>query len=40
MILRINDLDDLVDQALYLNDLNPHGLSKELVLAGWQHNSR
>ncbi|CAH1111121.1 unnamed protein product [Psylliodes chrysocephalus] len=36
----INDLDDLVDQALYLNDLNPHGLSKELVLAGWQHNSR
>ncbi|CAH2016218.1 unnamed protein product [Acanthoscelides obtectus] len=36
----INDLDDLTDQALYLNDLNPHGLSKELVLAGWQHNSK
>nr|CAH7747443.1 unnamed protein product [Callosobruchus chinensis] len=36
----INDLDDLTDQALFLNDLNPHGLSKELVLAGWQHNSK
>ncbi|KAG5877871.1 hypothetical protein JTB14_031387 [Gonioctena quinquepunctata] len=36
----VNDLDDLTDQALYLNDLNPHGLSKELVLAGWQHNSK
>nr|XP_023019208.1 soluble guanylate cyclase 89Db-like [Leptinotarsa decemlineata] len=36
----INDLGDLKDQALYLNDLNPHGLSKELVLAEWQHNSK
>ncbi|CAG9858831.1 unnamed protein product [Phyllotreta striolata] len=36
----INDLEDLTDQALFLNDLNPHGLSKELVLAGWQHNSK
>lgn len=23
-----------------MNDLNPHGLSKEMVMAGWQHNSR
>lgn len=26
--------------SLYLNDLNPHGMSKELVLAGWQHCGR
>ncbi|XP_045483815.1 soluble guanylate cyclase 89Da-like [Harmonia axyridis] len=36
----INDLDELPEQGLYLNDLNPHGLSKEMVLAGWQHNSK
>lgn len=37
---RINDLDELPEQGLFLNDLNPHGLSKEMVLAGWQHNSK
>lgn len=26
--------------ALFLNDLNSHGLSREMVLAGWQHFSR
>lgn len=26
--------------GLYLNDLNPHGLSREMVMAGWQHCSR
>jgi len=26
--------------GLYLNDLNPHGMSRELVLAGWQHCGR
>ncbi|XP_044258935.1 soluble guanylate cyclase 89Db-like [Tribolium madens] len=36
----INDLDELPEQGLYLNDLNQHGLSKEMVLAGWQHNSK
>ncbi|XP_044761519.1 soluble guanylate cyclase 89Da-like [Coccinella septempunctata] len=36
----INDLDELPEQGLYLNDLNPHGLSREMVLAGWQHNSK
>nr|XP_022904933.1 soluble guanylate cyclase 89Db-like [Onthophagus taurus] len=36
----INDLDELPEQGLYLNDLNNHGLSKEMVLAGWQHNSK
>lgn len=36
----INDLDELPEQGLFLNDLNPHGLSKEMVLAGWQHNSK
>lgn len=40
MCFSINDLDDLTEQALYLNDLNPHGLGKEMVLAGWQHNSK
>lgn len=37
---RINDLDDLPNLGIYLNDLNQHGLSKEMVLAGWQHGSR
>ncbi|XP_018562428.1 soluble guanylate cyclase 89Db-like [Anoplophora glabripennis] len=36
----INDISELPDQGLYLNDLNPHGLSKEMVLAGWQNNSK
>ncbi|KAK9758685.1 hem-NO-binding [Popillia japonica] len=36
----INNLDELPEQGLYLNDLNSHGLSKEMVLAGWQHNSK
>lgn len=26
--------------GLYLNDLNPHGLSREMVMAGWQHCSK
>lgn len=37
---RINNLDELLNMGLYLNDLNPHGMSKELVLAGWQHCGR
>lgn len=36
----INNLDELHEMGLYLNDLNPHGLSREMVLAGWQHCSR
>lgn len=36
----INDLDELPELGLYLNDLNHHGLSREMVLAGWQHNSK
>ncbi|KAJ8919157.1 hypothetical protein NQ315_012143 [Exocentrus adspersus] len=36
----INDISELPDQGLYLNDLNPHGLSKEMVLAGWQNSSK
>ncbi|XP_039307262.1 soluble guanylate cyclase 89Da [Solenopsis invicta] len=36
----INSLDELLNMGLYLNDLNPHGMSKELVLAGWQHCGR
>ncbi|GBP93317.1 Soluble guanylate cyclase 89Db [Eumeta japonica] len=33
----IENLDELHGIGLYLNDLNPHGLSRELVMAGWQH---
>ncbi|XP_050303874.1 soluble guanylate cyclase 89Db-like [Anthonomus grandis grandis] len=36
----VNDIGELPDQGLYLNDLNPHGLGKEMVLAGWQNNSK
>lgn len=37
---RINSVEDLSGMGLFLNDLNPHGLSKEMVMAGWQHCSR
>ncbi|XP_044761356.1 soluble guanylate cyclase 89Db-like [Coccinella septempunctata] len=36
----INDRNELPDLGLYLNDLNQHGLSKEMVLTGWQHSSK
>ncbi|KAG4074461.1 hypothetical protein HA402_015750 [Bradysia odoriphaga] len=36
----INSVEELHGMGLFLNDLNPHGLSKEMVMAGWQHNSR
>ncbi|XP_055847904.1 soluble guanylate cyclase 89Da-like [Episyrphus balteatus] len=36
----IENLDELHGVGLYLNDLNPHGLSRELVMAGWQHCSK
>ncbi|XP_037942629.1 soluble guanylate cyclase 89Da-like [Teleopsis dalmanni] len=36
----IENLDELHQIGLYLNDLNPHGLSRELVMAGWQHCSK
>ncbi|XP_026471920.1 soluble guanylate cyclase 89Db-like, partial [Ctenocephalides felis] len=36
----INNLDELCGMGLYLNDLNFHGLSREMVLAGWQHCSK
>ncbi|XP_076255193.1 soluble guanylate cyclase 89Da-like isoform X2 [Rhynchophorus ferrugineus] len=36
----VNDIGELPDQGLYLNDMNPHGLGKEMVLAGWQNNSK
>ncbi|XP_068624061.1 soluble guanylate cyclase 89Db-like [Battus philenor] len=35
-----NDLDELRQAGLYLADLNGHGLSKEMLLHGWQHLSR
>lgn len=37
---RINSVEELHGMGLFLNDLNPHGLSKEMVMAGWQHCSR
>ncbi|XP_060524248.1 soluble guanylate cyclase 89Db-like [Cylas formicarius] len=36
----VNDISELPDQGLYLNDLNPHGLGREMALAGWQNNSK
>ncbi|XP_011498155.1 PREDICTED: soluble guanylate cyclase 89Da-like [Ceratosolen solmsi marchali] len=36
----INSLDELLSMGIYLNDLNPHGLGRELVLAGWHHCGR
>ncbi|XP_012288927.1 soluble guanylate cyclase 89Db [Orussus abietinus] len=36
----INSLDELLNMGLFLNDLNPHGMSREMVLAGWQHCGR
>ncbi|XP_050436148.1 soluble guanylate cyclase 89Da-like [Adelges cooleyi] len=36
----VNNLDELQAMGLFMNDLNLHGLSRELVLAGWQHCSR
>ncbi|XP_049820696.1 soluble guanylate cyclase 89Db-like isoform X2 [Aethina tumida] len=36
----INNMSELPDQGMYLNDLNPHGLGKEMVLTGWQHSSK
>ncbi|KAJ0177945.1 hypothetical protein K1T71_006818 [Dendrolimus kikuchii] len=35
-----NDLDELRLAGLYLADMNGHGLSKEMLLNGWQHLSR
>nr|CAD7602785.1 unnamed protein product [Timema genevievae] len=36
----VNNLDELSNMGLFLNDLNLHGLSREMVLAGWHHCSR
>ncbi|XP_049870956.1 soluble guanylate cyclase 89Db-like [Pectinophora gossypiella] len=35
-----NDLDELRQADLFLADMNGHGLSKEMLLQGWQHLSR
>lgn len=35
-----NDLEELSLAGLYVADLNAHGLSKEMLLHGWQHLSR
>ena len=37
---RINNLDELREMGLYLNDLNPHGFSREMVFEGFSHYSR
>lgn len=37
---RINNLEELREVGLYLNDLNTHGLSREMVFSGFSHNSR
>jgi guanylate cyclase len=33
-------MDEFPNMGLFLNDLNLHGMSREMVLAGWQHCSR
>ncbi|KAM3959755.1 soluble guanylate cyclase 89Db [Aphomia sociella] len=35
-----NDLDELRQAGLYVADMNGHGLSKWMLLEGWQHLSR
>ncbi|XP_047025647.1 soluble guanylate cyclase 89Db-like [Helicoverpa zea] len=35
-----NDLEELAQAGLSLADMNGHGLSKEMLLQGWQHLSR
>ncbi|CAH0674116.1 unnamed protein product [Spodoptera exigua] len=35
-----NDLDELHQAGIFLADMNGHGLSKEMLLQGWQHVSR
>ncbi|XP_061705198.1 soluble guanylate cyclase 89Db-like isoform X2 [Cydia pomonella] len=35
-----NGLDELKQADLYLADMNGHGLSKEMILHGWQHLSK
>lgn len=35
-----NDIDELRQAGLYMADMNGHGLSRELLLRGWQHLSR
>ncbi|RVE54568.1 hypothetical protein evm_000689 [Chilo suppressalis] len=35
-----NDLEELRLAGLYLADMNGHGLSKEMLLQGWQHLSK
>ncbi|XP_049530693.1 soluble guanylate cyclase 89Db-like [Anopheles darlingi] len=36
----IQNLEELREMGLYLNDLNPHGLSREMVFSGFSHYSR
>ena len=33
-------MEELREMGLYLNDLNPHGLSREMVFSGFSHYSR
>ncbi|CAG0915254.1 unnamed protein product, partial [Notodromas monacha] len=35
----ISSLDELQELGLFLTDLSMHDLSREMVLAGWQHNA-
>ncbi|KAL1123624.1 hypothetical protein AAG570_002700 [Ranatra chinensis] len=36
----IDNIDDLQSMSLFVDDMNFHGLGRELVLNGWQHYSR
>lgn len=37
---RINNLEDMDGMGLTINDLSLHGHGRDMVMAGWQHNSR
>lgn len=40
MLFRINNLEDMDGMGLTINDLSLHGHGRDMVMAGWQHNSR
>ena len=39
-VRRVSDLTELSSLGLYLNDLNLHGLSREMVMEGWHQCAR
>lgn len=40
IIYRLCDLKDLQKAGLFINDLNSFDMSRDMVMAGWQHASQ